>query len=413
VDPAPLTITAANKSKTYGVLYTPNTTYPSTDFSVSGLLNSDSVATIALNSAGYAATATVGGSPYTITPSAAAGTGLGNYTISYVDGSFTVETAPLTITATDRSKTYGTTYTPETTDPSPDFSVSGLLFSDTVASITLVSAGYVNTAAVAGSPYTITPSAATGTGLTNYTISYVNGSFTVSTATLTITATNRSKTYGATYTPDTTDPSPDFSVSGLLNSDTVASITLVSAGYVNTATVAGSPYTITPSAATGTGLTNYTISYVNGSFPVNTATLTITALNRTKVYGVTYAPDNTPPSVDFTVSGLVNSDTVASITLTSTGYPAGATVAGSPYTVTPSAATGTGLGNYTIGYVNGQMTVTQATLTITAQNRSKIFGATYTPDTTPPSVDFTVSGLLNSDSVTSIALTCPGYAAAA
>jgi len=234
-------------------------------------------------------------------------------------------------------------------------------------------------------------------------------------ATLTITATNRSKTYGVTYTPDTTDPSPDFSVSGLLNSDTVASITLVSGGYVNTATVAGSPYTITPSAATGTGLTNYMISYVNGSFTVNTATLTITALNRTKVYGVTYAPDNTPPSVDFTVSGLVNSDTIASITLTSTGYPAGATVAASPYTVMPSAATGTGLGNYTIGYVNGQMTVTQATLTLTASNRSKAFGATYTPDTNLPSVDFSVTSgtLYNGDTVTSITLTCAGYPAAA
>src|SRR4029078_11492665 len=133
----------------------------------------------------------------------------------------------------------------------------GLLFSDTVASITLSSGGYVATATVAGSPYAITPSGATGTGLGNYTISYINGSFTVNTAPLTITATNRSKTYGATYTPNTTHPSPDFSVTGLLNSDDVATISLVSAGYVNTATVAGSPYTITPSAATGTGLTNY------------------------------------------------------------------------------------------------------------------------------------------------------------
>ena len=80
---------------------------------------------------------------------------------------------------------------------------------------------------------------------------------------------------------------------------------------MNTATVAGSPYTITPSGATGTGLTNYTISYVNGSFTVNTAALTITATNRSKTYGTTYTPDTTDPSLDFTVSGLVNSDTVA------------------------------------------------------------------------------------------------------
>ena len=59
-----------------------------------------------------------------------------------------------------------------------------------------------------------------------------------------------------------------------------------------------------------------------------------------------YAPDTTPPSTDFTVSGLLFSDSVTSITLSSTGYVNTATVAGSPYTVTPSAAVGTGLGNY-------------------------------------------------------------------
>src|SRR6185437_10126703 len=115
-------------------------------------------ATIALNSAEYTATATVAGSPYTITPSAATGTGLTNYTIGYVDGSFTVNTAPLTITAANKSKTYGTTYTPNTTYPSTDFSVSGLLNSDSVATISLSSGGYAVTATVAGSPYVIAPS---------------------------------------------------------------------------------------------------------------------------------------------------------------------------------------------------------------------------------------------------------------
>ena len=54
---------------------------------------------------------------------------------------------------------------------------------------------------------------------------------------------------------------------------------------MNTATVAGSPYTITPSGATGTGVSNYTISYVNGSFTVNTAPLTITAPTAARLTG--------------------------------------------------------------------------------------------------------------------------------
>ena len=39
------------------------------------------------------------------------GTGLGNYTISYVNGSLTVNPAALTITANSTSKTYGQTVT--------------------------------------------------------------------------------------------------------------------------------------------------------------------------------------------------------------------------------------------------------------------------------------------------------------
>ena len=48
--------------------------------------------------------------------------------------------------------------------------------------------------------YAIVPSAAVGTGLSNYTITYVNGSLTVNPAALTITANNTSKTYGQTAT---------------------------------------------------------------------------------------------------------------------------------------------------------------------------------------------------------------------
>jgi len=79
---------------------------------------------------------------------------------------------------------------------------------------------------------------------------------------------------------------------------------------------------------------NYTFKYVDGKLTVNPALLTITANDATKTYGdtVTFA------GTEFTTSGLVNSDTVSSATLTSPGAAAAATVAGSPYAITPSAA---------------------------------------------------------------------------
>src|SRR6185503_8995138 len=304
-----------------------------------------------------AATATVAGSPYAIIPSAAVGTGLTNYNISYINGSLTVDPRPLTITASNKTKVYGDTVTFDQTTPSTDFSVSGLVNSDTVDSITLTSAGAAATATVAGSPYDIIPSAAVGTGLGNYNISYVNGSLTVDPRPLTITASNKTKTYGDAVTFDDTTPSTDFSVVGLVNTDTVASITLFSLGAPATATVAGSPYAIVASNAVGTGLGNYNISYLNGSLTVDPRPLTITASNRTKTYGDVVTFDETTPSTDFSVGALVNSDTVASITLFSAGAPATATVAGSPYAIVPSAAVGTGLDNYNISYVNGSLTV--------------------------------------------------------
>ena len=53
---------------------------------------------------------------------------------------------------------------------------------------------------MAGSPYAIVPERRGRAGLSNYTITYVNGSLTVNPAALTITANSTSKTYGQTVT---------------------------------------------------------------------------------------------------------------------------------------------------------------------------------------------------------------------
>ena len=66
---------------------------------------------MSLSSTGESAAATVSGSPYAIVASGAIGSGLENYTISYVNGSLTVNPAPLTITANNMTKTYGQTVT--------------------------------------------------------------------------------------------------------------------------------------------------------------------------------------------------------------------------------------------------------------------------------------------------------------
>jgi len=161
-------------------------------------------------------------------------------------------------------------------------------------------------------------------------------------------------------------------------------------------------------------VTNYSIIFKKGTLTVTPASLEITANNQSKTYGATFTPNG---ANQFTVSAgtLYNGDTSASVTLTSAGYAASATVTtpGPDYSIVPSNAVGTGLGNYTITYKNGTLHINTAALTITATNVTKTLNATYTADTTPPSIDFTIGTLYNGDSVTSLTLTSAGYAAAA
>jgi hypothetical protein len=103
---------------------------------------------------------------------------------------------------------------------------------------------------------------------------------------LTVTASNNSKTCGTSLTLGTSA----FTTSGLVNSDTVTSVTLTSAGAAASATVAGSPYAIVPSAAVGSGLSNYTITYANGSLTVTPAalkTLVVSGLTTPRTAGST------------------------------------------------------------------------------------------------------------------------------
>src|SRR5213075_1572413 len=172
IDRKGLDIAANNQSKNYGDTFN----FTGSEFTTGPgqLVNGDSVTSVTLTSTGSAVSATVGGSPYAIVPSAALGSGLGNYIISYHDGSLTVNAIALNITANNQSKNYGDTFT--FTGSEFTTGAGELKNSDSVASVTLSSAGAAATAGVTGSPYTIVASAATGTGLSNYSISYHDGS---------------------------------------------------------------------------------------------------------------------------------------------------------------------------------------------------------------------------------------------
>src|SRR6185503_15482578 len=104
------------------------------------------------------------------------------------------------------------------------------------------------------------PITASGAVSANYTIGYVGGTLTVAPAVLTVTANNKTKTYGAA------NPALTVSYSGFVNGDTAASLTAPPA--VTTTATPGSGVGSYPITASGAASANYTIGYVAGTLTV-------------------------------------------------------------------------------------------------------------------------------------------------
>lgn len=156
---------------------------------VIGLIGSDVATVIGSAAGGSFASANVGNA-IAITPNLS---GLSLSNTNYVISGFAsalsanITPKPITISLQNDSKVYGDTttqrgitYSNGSYTGSAGFQAVGLVGGDTVTSIILSSNGAYATAGVNASPYTITASGAMGNnGLSNYLVSYVSGSLTV------------------------------------------------------------------------------------------------------------------------------------------------------------------------------------------------------------------------------------------
>ncbi|PYS44775.1 MAG: hypothetical protein DMG13_33320, partial [Acidobacteria bacterium] len=408
ITPRTLTVTADNKVKTYG---DPN---PALTASYSGFVNGDTDTVLSGAPAlSTAATATSGVGSYPIT--VGAGTlSAANYSFAFVNGALTINKAMLTVTADDKSKVYGSA------NPTFTASYTGFVNGQTLATSGVTGTPALTTTVTASSPagtYAIT-AAAGGLVSPNYSFAVVNGTLTVNKAVLTVTAANTSRIYGAA------NPTFTASYSGFVNGQSLATSGVTGTPALTTTANASSPVGTYPiTAALGTlSSANYSFTFVNGTLTINKATLTITANNVSKTYGNTYTFSTACASVDCSVTGLGGGDTIASVTLTSTGAPAGALVgsypiitgtgftfgsgslsnynvvyvngvldtvlSGAPALSTAATAT-SGVGsypitvgagtlsaaNYSFAFVNGALTINKAMLTVTADDKSKDYGS--------------------------------------
>ena len=376
VTPRALTIAPDALSRVYG-----NVNPASGTASGNNLVNGDTITSVSLTSP--ATTASNVGS-YDLSGSSAAGTGLGNYTISYalLTNGLTVTPRALTITPDALSRVYG-----NANPASGTASGNNLVNGDTITSVSLATAA---TAASNVGSYDLSGSSAVGSGLGNYAINYalLTNGLTVTPRALTITPDAQSRVYG-----NANPGSGTASGNNLVNGDTITAVSLVSPA--TTASNVGA-YDLSGSSAVGSGLGNYAINYatLTNGLTVTPRALTITPDALSRVYG------NANPPLTYAVGGmgLVNGDTITTVSLVS---PATTASNVGSYDLSGSNAAGTGLGNYAISYAlltNG-LTVTPRALTITPDAQSRVYG-------NPNPTSGTASGndLVNGDTITTVSL---------
>ena len=283
---------------------------------------------------------------------------------------YTLAKAPLTVTANASAMTYGSAL------PAFTSSFAGLVAPDTQASLGALT---YTTAAIATSspgPYAVTPG---GLVTSNYAVAYAAGTLTVSKAALTITAENKSRPYGAA------DPSFTVAYTGFQNSETVA----VLGGALSCLTTASAASPASPPSypinCSGQTSNNYAITNVAGALTISTADQTITfdALSG-KTYGdASFALTGTASSglpVAFSVTGNCS---LSAATVTITGAGACEVTASQP-----------GNENYNAALnVVRPFAIGKAVLTVTAENKARIYG--------DPNSAFTsiVSGFKNADTL--------------
>jgi len=334
IDRRPVTISATPVSKFYG---DPD---PVFGWSVSGgsMAGAESLS----GSLSRAVGENVG--TYTITQGSVDNTSNGNYDVSFVSASFTIDRRPVTISATPVSKFYGDS------DPVFAWSVSGgsLAGSESLSGVLgRVSGSNVGT-------YAITQGSVDNMSNGNYDVSFVSADLTIDRRPISIQPNVLSKFYGDT------DPTLTYTVitGNLISPDSLA-------GVLDRATgEAVGSYLIGRGTVTNANNPNYNITFVGRNFTIDRRPITVTAANKEKKYS---AAD---PALTFSVTSgdLVFGDQLAGALTRDLGENVG------DYAITQGTVDNIRNTNYDITFVPGNLNIFPRPITVTANPREITYG---------------------------------------
>ena len=359
INPAKLTAKVKDASRLYG------DGNPQFSSEYSGFVNNED-ATVVTSNGSYTTTATeksdVG--TYAIKQSGATAQ---NYVFDYEDGTLTVNKAPLTMTANDKTMTYGSSI------PVFDISYEGLKNNETQpAWVTKPALSSTVTPTSNAGTYPITISNASAK---NYDLTIHNGTLTIGKAELTAKVDNKSRLYG--------DANPEFTLTytGLKHNETVPAWEQEPT-FETTATtqsnVGNYPVSLKNAVAV-----NYNITPVEGTLTVNKAPLKVTPKDCTRKYG------EQNPQFELNYEGLKNSENQPEWTeepVITTNATAGSSVG--EYAITVKSAEAR---NYTLEKGSGTLTVTKAPVTIKLQDATRKYG------TANPNFEMAYTGLIDGE----------------
>ncbi len=368
------TVTANSATVTYN-----GQTQSVSGFTATGLMNGETVSALS----GVTESGGSGKNAVSYTHSASGSDS--NYNLAFVDGNLSIAKASLTISAVSETKTYDGTQASSAT-PTHTALATGDSISTLSETFDSKNASTTNGRTLTVGFYTITD----GNSGNNYNV-------TVNTATGTITKCNLgidlkgqgSKVYDGTNSITLSGITP--SLLGAISGDTVALGAGNVTGFVDKNAGNAKPINFTGFALSGIDAGNYTLTsgITYSTANISKANATVTANSASFTYN-----GQTQSVSGFTATGLVNGETANALTGVTESGGSGKN-AGS-YTHSASGSES----NYNLAFVDGNLSIAKASLTISAVSDSKTYDGTQASSAIP-----THTALATGDSISSLSET--------
>ncbi|MDM1550607.1 fibronectin type III domain-containing protein, partial [Empedobacter falsenii] len=266
-----------------------------------------------------------------------------NYSLTITTAYLTILPAPLAVTADAKTKEIGAV------DPILTYQVLGLKNGETAHDILF--GGLTRTPGELEGIYPITQGSL-ALQSPNYTLTYNSANLTIESKVVTVKANTQRKNYGDA------DPELTYTVSGL--GSTVDPETILTGSLSREPGETRGAYLITQ--GTLAVVSGYTLEFEGANLTVDPAVLTVAADAQTKTYG------DVDPVLTYQITSgqLIGSDQLTGTLIRDAGENVG------NYVINQGSLSANS--NYTLAYTPSDLTITKASLTVSADPKSKVYG---------------------------------------